>query len=392
MLTVSTLGRFHMMLDGKVLKEKDIDDRDELRLLLFLILNRKKRLMDVQLSIALWNQDAFSSSRTIEEIFNSLQTKLKNKFGDVIFVIHKNNIYKWNDEIKVNFDGEQFGKLVTEALSECDLQSAIEMYERALTFYKGDFMSEYIDTSWISIRNSFYHNLFVSAVRGLAEYYCITEQYEEIEELCHSALLIENSDDLLYGYLIKAYVRKGSISLAMECYEQAKIVMEQKMKIKTSGILDKVYKEFIVTNKDETSKEISMEYIEALENQDIGVFECSYPIFREMYKIEVTESIRYKRESQVLLVKVEEFDENLYPNAITDLEQAIRESLREGDVISTFKKNQYIILLSRCNYEQSMLVANRILSRLYNDDPWYSESIIKISFESQSVNETNLLD
>ena len=101
MLTVSTLGRFHMMLDGKVLKEKDIDDRDELRLLLFLILNRKKRLMDVQLSIALWNQDAFSSSRTIEEIFNSLQTKLKNKFGDVIFVINKNNIYKWNDEIKL---------------------------------------------------------------------------------------------------------------------------------------------------------------------------------------------------------------------------------------------------------------------------------------------------
>ncbi|SER67518.1 BTAD domain-containing putative transcriptional regulator [Lachnobacterium bovis] len=392
MLTVSTLGTFHMMWNGITLKEKDIDDKDEIRLLLFLILYRKKPLMEVQLSIALWDHEAFSSERTIEEIFNSLQNKIQSKFGDVLFVIREDNTYRWNEEIKVNFDGEQFAMLVTQALSECDLKSNIEIYERALTFYKGDFMSEYIDTSWISTRNTYYHNLFVYAVRGLAELYCMTEQYEEIEELCHGALLIENSDDLLYGYLIKAYVRKGSISLAMECYEQAKIVMEQKMKIKTSGILDKVYKEFIITNKDEASEEITMEYIEALENQDTGVFECSYPIFREMYKIEVTESIRYKRESQILLIKVDDFDENSYPSALSDIQQAIRESLREGDVVSTYKKNQYIILLSRCNYEQSMLVANRILSRLYDEDLWYSEDVIKISVVSQSVSDTNLLD
>lgn len=391
MLTVSTLGKFQIMYKKCIMREEDFNSEDEVKLFLYMMLYHGQKVNESQIGVSLWGVSAFFNDKSVFKVFKGLKESLNKKFPKLTFFTKGEGCsYKWNDEININYDGEQFGYLITGAMHDSDLQGRMEKYERAISLFEGEFMPEYIDTGWILERNIFYHALYISAVRSLADLYCAFEQYDDLEELCHNALIIENTDDVLYGYLIKAYVRRGSISLAMECYEQAKIVMEQKMKIKTSAILDKVYKEFIDINKYSEDAEPLSFTPTPVDQKTAGAFMCSYPIFREMFRLEARESVRHGRKSQVLLLTVEEENDELFLETVEALDEAIREALREGDVATNYSKNQILILLSGCNYEQGMLVANRILSRLYKINE--KTRNVTIHVENEAVTDTKILE
>ena len=54
-------------------------------------------------------------------------------------------------------------------------------------------------------------------------------------------------------------------------------------------------------------------------------------------------------------------------NAMPHLVETLKKSLRPGDAVAQFSDSQYVILLSACTYEGGMLVANRIISKFYQD-------------------------
>ena len=51
------------------------------------------------------------------------------------------------------------------------------------------------------------------------------------------------------------------------------------------------------------------------------------------------------------------------------LQELIRQNLRKGDVASQCSVSQYVILLPRANYENSHMVANRLMTAFYRRYP-----------------------
>ena len=49
------------------------------------------------------------------------------------------------------------------------------------------------------------------------------------------------------------------------------------------------------------------------------------------------------------------------------LENVLSQSLRLGDVAARYSESQFVILLPTSSYESGMLVANRIISKLYEE-------------------------
>ena len=69
------------------------------------------------------------------------------------------------------------------------------------------------------------------------------------------------------------------------------------------------------------------------------------------------------------------------------LVETLKKSLRPGDAVAQFSDSQYVILLSACTYEGGMLVANRIISKFYQDNKIYRNLKIKINIEKVKTTE-----
>ena len=57
--------------------------------------------------------------------------------------------------MSVNFDIEQFDKLMNEAKQENTLEKAELLYEQAIALYQGDFMVRLTDMHWILTLNTY---------------------------------------------------------------------------------------------------------------------------------------------------------------------------------------------------------------------------------------------
>lgn len=82
---------------------------------------------------------------------------------------------------------------------------------------------------------------------------------------------------------------------------------------------------------------------------------------------------------------MEEFQMKKY---MERLEQVLNNSLRLSDVVAKYSEAQFVVLLSFCTYECSSLVANRIISNFYKDNPQYKDIKIKINIEAIGTAET----
>ena len=137
-------------------------------------------------------------------------------------------------EVKVVIDNELFEKLIGEAKVENVYEQAIVKYEQAVDLYNGFFMSKLLDLHWIMTLNTYYHSMYLSAVKALAELYIKTEKYEKLEVLCTQAIHFESGDEQLYCYQIEARMRSGKISLALDSYEKAREIMEKELGVRKS--------------------------------------------------------------------------------------------------------------------------------------------------------------
>ena len=295
--------------------------------------------------------------------------------------------------MSVNFDIEQFDKLMNEAKQENSLEKAELLYEQAIALYQGDFMVRLTDMHWILTLHTYYHSLYLSCVKALSEIYLKLERYENLEKICTDALKLESGDEELYCYQIEARMRCGKVNLAMESYEKAREIMEKELGVRKTTILNKVYDELMKISKGGSSYNIEEIKEDIEESNPTGVFMCGYPIFKEIYHLEARKSTRSEEPENLVLLTVQarEIEEPAVAEfrvkqVMAGLEETIGECLRVGDVAAKYSDTQFILLLPTCTQELAMLVANRIISRLYAKNSNYKKVNVKINVEEVSMN------
>lgn len=399
MLTVNTLGRFQII-DGNVTVDDDNFHSLMLsRLLMYIILYRDKTLTTEDIATAIWQEEEIDNpAGALKNLMYRLRKNMTKYFGDVDFVLTNRGAYRWNPQIEVNMDIEQFEKLINEAKQENVIEKAARKYEQALAIYQGDFMTKLTDLHWILTLNTYYHSLYLTCAKALAELYLKLERYEDLEHLCADALNFENADEQLYCYQIEARMHCGKISLAMDSYDKARNIMEKELGIRKTTILNKVYEELLAISKGSASYNITEVKKDIQEENPSGVFMCGYPIFKEIYHLEVRKSMRSDSPENLVLLTLEsktgepqEVVDYRIRHAMDRLEKTIEECLRAGDVAARYSDSQFILLLPTCTEELAMLVVNRIISKLYEQNPKYKNVNVKINLEEVSA-KSNLVD
>lgn len=347
------------------------------KLLSFLIVHRDRSLTVNELADVLWQEDETDNpAGALKNLMYRLRTTLKKYFGDGKFILTSLGAYAWNPEYPVTVDAEEFEKYCEEAQKVKNTEKAIACYEKAIALYQGDFLAKYASVNWIVPLTTYYHSLFLSIVKKVAKLYRETKQYEKMEKICAYALRYDNIDEKLHCYLIESFIYQNKLELAKDYYERAEKLLYNTLGVRESAKLREVHKGLMQMQKMTDAVEINEVNEDMAEEEPEGAFICGYPIFREIYRLESRRIARLGISEYVLLITIsmkkqaksvdnEQYNKYHIKKAMECLGNALKESLRIGDVAARYSNTQYIVLLPTLDYEDSIMIASRIENNLY---------------------------
>lgn len=321
-----------------------------------------------------------------------LRSLLKKRLGDTEFIITTRGAYRWNPDVQVAVDTEQFERILEKAKdNQADASARISYYELAIQLYQGDYMPKFSDVHWVTTLSTYYHSLYLSAIKSLAETYVEAERFDELERICNEALKYDSTDEQIHYFLILARMKNHKLKLAMESYEKACDILVRELGIRKPAKLQKIYEELLKMNKGTKAEKMEDVQEDMIEANPEGAFFCGYPVFREIYRLEARKGIRNGETEYVLLLTMRldglsedianQIEQFRMKKAMNGLENTLKTALRIGDVVSKYSDSQFVILLPYCSYECGMLVANRIISKFYDENPQNRGMSITINLE-----------
>lgn len=377
MIKVQLLGSFSVSdsVSTTVITDKDIRSDMLKKLFTYMVLHRERPVTIQELSENLWvDGETDNPQGALKNLMYRMRTVLKQAFGDIQFFTTSQGSYGFNGELEISIDTEEYEKLVKSSKSSKSSKEKIKLLKKAVELYSGDFLDGSHDLSWIVTTSTYYHSMFLSAVKELSHLYIEEEKYSEAEKLINSGLKFDNVDETLHCELVRSYIRQGNLELATKSFENAREILRTALGVRDSQNLRNLQAEILKmsgANEAETLSTIHEDIVEKEEPD--GAFFCGYPAFREIYRLENRKVLRLGEAEFILLLSLEmpssdnaKMEKFILNKSMGILESCIKKSLRIGDVASKYSDSQYVILLPTCSEESTALVADRILTSFFN--------------------------
>lgn len=394
MIKTNALGKF-ILSDGTNMLDDDILRSDMLKkLLIYILMHREHPITTQELSEALWDEDETDNpTGALKNLMYRLRNILKSVFGDYKFILTSPGAYCWNPDVEVVLDTEEFENHIKKAKFDDNVTSAIGHYEKALEYYRGDFMDNVLDKHWSVTLTTYYHSLFLTTTKELAKLYMDNERFQDMERICMNGLRYDRVDEQLHCYYILSLIRQNKFELAMKSFDDATKILYEALGIRNSGKLQEVHKELLQMSTGDNEECMENICDDMTEDGNLaGVYLCGYPVFREIYRLEARKIGRLGEAEYVVLITLEldskvkadneKMEQFIAKKAMKQLEESLRETLRIGDVAARYSDRQFVILLPTCTYESSVAVTKRIISNFQGKNKAHN---VNLKFEFEQV-------
>ncbi len=391
-LEVKTFVRLVLSYNEVQLNEEDIRSDMLTKLLVYFICNRNRTIAVQELVDALWvDEESDNPAGALKNLVYRLRVFLKKKWGGVEFVKTERGGYRWNSDMEVVLDAEEFEVLSKKASTQKNEEKKLSLLLEAIGKYEGMFMPKLSDEYWISTLKTYYHSMYLEAVKDAVVLLENEGDYGQIEEIVSDALLLDNLDENLHTYMVNALVKQEKFNLAKEQYEKAESLLYENLGVRPSVQLRESYEEIHkqLNVVEENIGVIQMD-LDIEEDVEGGTFFCEYGVFRKAYQLEKRRMKRINSTSYVVLVSLEpraniKRDSQAYLNmmqkGMDTMKRALLATLREGDVVARYSGVQYIMLISNCSGTALDKIEERIEKKYYKEDKFRK---VELSF---SVNE-----
>ena len=395
MLSVKSLGKFELSYGEHVLNDEMLRSDMLKKLLMFMLTHREHPISVQELFAALWHEDEIDNpTGALKNLMYRLRTIMKKYISDDKFIITSQGSYAWNNEIEIDLDVERFEDYCKRAKASKDKEVILQNYESAVALYTGEFMENALDQHWAVTLSTYYHSMFLSAVKVLAELYLDAERYQDLEDLSVHALRMDRVDEELYCYHIMSFIKGNKYDLAMKRYDEAVRILQDTLGVHNPAKLQKVHKELLKMNKGTEAEALENIHDDMIEEEEsVGVYFCGYPIFKEIYRLEVRKNSRLGEAEYIVLFTVElnegvkadneKMERFLVEQGMKNLKNTLKKVLRIGDVAARYSDSQFIVLLPTCTYESSVAVAKRVSENFATMDK-AKRVVIKTEFEQLS--------
>lgn len=377
-LQVQMLGQFTLRYGDRTISDSDDRSRRVWSLLAYMLYNHGRSFAQEELIHLYWSNGEKSADpgNALKSIFHRIRTaldKLQPGLGRLL-IRRKAGRYFWNNVIPLSLDIEDFEAHFHAAEAAGDDDVRLAEYQAALALYAGDPLPRMIDEIWTIPIVAYYHSLYTRAAAGAIELLEKQERTAEAVALCRRAIHIEPYQEDLYEHLMRGLLRTGDMKGAMSVYEEMSELLFAHFGVMPSETLRTLYRQATRTVNDRTltMDEVCSQLEEPAPHG--GAMVCEYDFFKILYRAEARSIARNGHSANICLLSVSGKDGEMLARrsldpAMNNLQVLVQNNLRRGDVIARCSISQYIILLPQANYENSRMVADRLVSAFYRRYP-----------------------
>lgn len=377
-LQVQMLGQFTLRYGDRTISDSDDRSRRVWSLLAYMLYNHGRSFAQEELIHLYWSNGEKSADpgNALKSIFHRIRTaldKLQPGLGRLL-IRRKAGRYFWNNVMPLSLDIEDFEAHFHAAEAAGDDDVRLAEYQAALALYAGDPLPRMTDEIWTIPIVAYYHSLYTRAAAGAIELLEKQERTAEAVALCRRAIHIEPYQEDLYEHLMRGLLRTGDMKGAMSVYEEMSEQLFAHFGVMPSETLRTLYRQATRTVNDRTltMDEVCSQLEEPAPHS--GAMVCEYDFFKILYRSEVRSIARNGHSANICLLSVSGKDGEMLARrsldpAMNNLQVLVQNNLRRGDVIARCSISQYIILLPQANYENSRMVADRLVSAFYRRYP-----------------------
>lgn len=377
-LQVQMLGQFTLRYGDRTISDSDDRSRRVWSLLAYMLYNHGRSFAQEELIHLYWSNGEKSADpgNALKSIFHRIRTaldKLQPGLGRLL-IRRKAGRYFWNNAMPLSLDIEDFEAHFHAAEAAGDDDVRLAEYQAALALYAGDPLPRMTDEIWTIPIVAYYHSLYTRAAAGAIELLEKQERTAEAVALCRRAIHIEPYQEDLYEHLMRGLLRTGDMKGTMSVYEEMSELLFAHFGVMPSETLRTLYRQATRTVNDRTltMDEVCSQLAEPAPHG--GAMVCEYDFFKILYRSEVRSIARNGHSANICLLSVSDKDGEMLARrsldpAMNNLQVLVQNNLRRGDVIARCSISQYIILLPQANYENSRMVADRLVSAFYRRYP-----------------------
>lgn len=377
-LQVQMLGQFTLRYGDRTISDSDDRSRRVWSLLAYMLYNHGRSFAQEELIHLYWsnNEKSADPGNALKSIFHRIRTaldKLQPGLGRLL-IRRKAGRYFWNNAMPLSLDIEDFEAHFHAAEAAGDDDVRLTEYQAALALYAGDPLPRMTDEIWTIPIVAYYHSLYTRAAAGAIELLEKQERTAEAVALCRRAIHIEPYQEDLYEHLMRGLLRTGDMKGAMSVYEEMSELLLAHFGVMPSETLRTLYRQATRTVNDRTltMDEVCSQLAEPAPHG--GAMVCEYDFFKILYRAEARSIARNGHSANICLLSVSGKDGEMLARrsldpAMNNLQVLVQNNLRRGDAIARCSISQYIILLPQANYENSRMVADRLVSAFYRRYP-----------------------
>ena len=344
----------------------------------------------VQLLLILWDAgergigktellDILYGNSEINDLSNSmrvtvfrLRKMLKEwKFPEHEYIRIAGGVYRWDcGELKTSLDTVQFSEAVREAEKQPEGEKQLELLEKACAIYKGEFLPGILGEVWVECRTADYQKTYVKTVTKLHGQLMKNKEYKRALETMERAAAIFPCEEFTLMQ-IDTLIAQNNLQRAIEILDQmSKILFEEMGVSPTEELLSRYRKLGGYADSPQSTLKVIKKRLKG-ENEkkavsEQGAYYCSFPGFTDCYRL--LRRISERSGQPMLLLacvltdgkgrQLEAGDKGF--ESAQQVMDAVKISLRSGDVYTRYGDNYFLILLTGASVESSALIMKRI--------------------------------
>ena len=396
---INLMGTFQISSGDVTLREKDIRSVRGIKLLTFLVLNRKRIVTIQELEEFLIRQETEGNFENADGYVKNLVyrvRKILKAIGPYPYITTGYKNYAWNPEIPVIVDVEIFKQQYENARNCPDLEQKKILYKELLYSWRpltGVLTDEY----WMMGIDTYYTSVFLEAVKNLAGILEKENKYKELVQLCRYAMPVEPLDEDIRFWLIKTLILQKRTGEALKEWENARRVWKKQLQGYFPERLNSLYKDIIsssISNEPDTMKILRSLMKFAREKQ--GGRYCAQEIFEQLCLFLIGRNKGSENEEYLILFtlvagdleKQEKKQGFTLRNGRNKFVDILLKDLEHGDVFTELGTRQFAVLPAECSEKKCEQTAGRLIEKFEKSYPGgnidISYKIINLFEDAQS--------
>lgn len=378
-LVVKMLGDFSVAYNGRNISPGRNLAAKTMQLFQMLMLNPRQCISKEKIMLDFYKYGDFSNKNNS---LNNIIYRLRKILADAgvpgdSYISIKSGMCVWDCPVSLEVDALEFSGLMETCknVTHEEGENRIELLCKAWLLYRGDLLPTNSMEEWVILESARYKKLYRSCTNQIAEYLWKTGRFDSLLTLYTKAVSIEPYEEWQLGQL-DVLMSMGNYKRAFEVYENMEHLNESMLERPMSEGMEMRFRNIseYLKGKQEDIQEVRTRIldlpIEARETpgEREGAYECSYPLFLEMYRLMRRTAERSKTASclmQCIIVNRQKLPMQNKPvrKKSVYLAEAIKESLRCGDIFTQYMEGKFLIILNRAEKEHCKRIFKRIAGR-----------------------------